>query len=77
MPQDKKPIQKLKRDAVFNKSNTVNAKESTVYKMKKSEEAAKKVIPTLKARMSRPDIPLAFTPEPMAIDNTYVAKKKY
>lgn len=73
MPQKPQPPKKV------TKSGTTDIRNTIEYKMNKSEQLYKKLTPVIKAKskINRPDTPLAFTPEPQKIDNTYVSKNTY
>lgn len=69
MPQRPKQQQKVTKQST-------SASEPIEIKIKKSEGLFNKLRPVLNARANamRPDLPLAPTPEPAAIDNTFVKK---
>lgn len=79
MQQKDKPKQKITKSSVMGQKNTVNPSSNAEIYMKNAEDLASRLRPSiiqkqLRSRIGRPDTPLAPTPAPTAIDNTFVKK---
>lgn len=79
MQQKDKPKQKITKSNVMGQKNTVDESKNISVGIKKAEDLASRLRPSiiqkqLRSRIGRPDTPLAPTPAPTAIDNTFVKK---